>query len=424
MKLYKIMTGAIMPDDPHEYPNRMGELNKRLEAIGAPGRVHELYSSLRGSYTGLPTARPDFRLVHHDWEYLEQYVKACHANGLIFNYTMNANFIGDLTDITKAYPTLVESLHRLEQIGVDRVTVSHPILLEIICRNTKLPIECSTIMNINSLQAPRTIKAMYPNVNKICMGIDKNRNIEFVANMRRVCSEVGIDLEIMCSEFCSIGAMSCTQLHRNHCYNMHAMNMPEKTARHGVSEIDGKDVQQPVEIVGYPWTSGKIGCIFNRAGDPSVWLSTKTIWPNEIKQYCQVTGIEHIKITTRTAPAEFAEFLTESYATSNYDGPLAALWLALPASLLSSRDNFDKLQAAGSKSAPYKCKDLSTPHKVSMHVFNNGEWNHIDGEFTFFDLFFTFTDVDWSDVIWVDKPDQELKEYENNWLHKWHKMLL
>ena len=200
--------------------------------------------------------------------------------------------------------------------------------------------------------------------------------------------------------------------------------MPEKTARHGVSEIDGKEVQQPSEIVGYPWTSGKIGCIFNRAGDPSVWLSTKTIWPNEIKQYCQVTGIDHIKITTRTAPAEFAEFLTESYATSKYDGPLAALWLALPASLLSSRENFDKLQAAGSKSAPYSCKDLSTPHKVSMHVFNNGEWNHIDGEFTFFDLFFTFTDVDWSDVVWVDKPDQELKEYENNWLHKWHKMLL
>ena len=89
--LYQIMTGAIMPEDPSEYPNRMGSLNKKLESLGAPGRVHELYSSLRGSYSKLPTARPDFRLAHHNWEYLKQYVDACHANGLIFNYTMNSN---------------------------------------------------------------------------------------------------------------------------------------------------------------------------------------------------------------------------------------------------------------------------------------------------------------------------------------------
>lgn len=423
--LYVIKTGAIFLEDPTEYPTRLGNLNKKLEENGAPGRVYELYSSMRTSYAHLPTARPDFRLKDVDWEYLTKFVEACHANGLIFNYTMNANFIGNLTEATKEYEQIVANLKRLEEeVKIDRITVSHPILLKIVNRNTNLPIECSTIMNINSLQAPRTLKQIYPHIDKICMGIDKNRNIEFVTKMYDECKRLGIRLEIMCSEFCQIGWMSCTQLHRPHCYNMHSMNMAEDEARNGISVINGERVHQPKEIAGYPWTAGKVGCIFNRSGDPAVWLNSKTIWPNEIERFVQMTGVEEIKITTRTAPAEFAEYLTEAYASSKYDGPLAALWLALPASLLSSRKNFDKIQGAGAKATPYMCKDLSTPHKTSMHVYYNNEWNHIEGEFTFMDLFFTFTDVDWSDVVWVDKPDQELLPYENNWIHKWHKMLV
>lgn len=420
--LYEIMTGAIMPENPSEYPNRMGSLNKKLESLNAPGRVHELYSSLRGSYSKLPTARPDFRLAHHNWDYLKQYVDACHANGLIFNYTMNSNMLGDLTEITKKYDEIVSGLKKLEEIGVDRVTVSHPILLDMVCKHTNLEIECSTIMNINSLQAPRQLKSMYPNIRKICMGIDKNRNIDFVRNMQEVCESENIILEIMASEFCGIGSMSCTQLHRNHCYNMHSFNMTENEARNGKSVIDGKEVEQPSEVKGYPWSGGKAGCIFNRAGDPTAWLMTKTIWPNELKSYATVTGIHNIKITTRTAPIDFAEYLTTCYATGKYDGPLAGLWLALPASLLSSRENFDKIQNVSVNAIPYMCNDLSSLHKTSMHVWVNDEWVHLDGEFRFIDIFLMFQNVDWSDIVWVDKPDQELKPYENNWIHKWHKI--
>lgn len=422
---YLVKTGAIFLEDPADYPNRMGQLNKKLREKNAPGQIYELYSSLRSSYSHLPTARPDFRLPLIDWEYLKKFVEACHANGLIFNYTMNANFVGNLTDVTKHYDEIVANIKRLEEeIKIDRITVSHPILLEIVNRNTNLAIECSTIMNINSIQAPAMLKSIYPHIDKICMGIDKNRNIEFVTKMNDECRKQGIKLEIMCSEFCQIGWMSCTQLHRNHCYNMHSMNMTEDEARNGVSTINDTKVHQPKEIAGYPWTSGKVGCIFNRSGDPAVWLNSKTIWPNEIERYCNMTGVEHIKITTRTAPADFAEYLTEAYASSRYDGPLAALWLALPASVLSARDNFDKIQNAGAKAAPYLCKDLSTPHKISMHVWYKDSWNHLEGEFTFMDLFFMFSDIDWSDIKWVDKPDQELEVYESNWIHKWHKMLI
>lgn len=41
------MTGAIMMQNPVEFPNLIGTLNKQLESVGAPGRVHELYGSMR-----------------------------------------------------------------------------------------------------------------------------------------------------------------------------------------------------------------------------------------------------------------------------------------------------------------------------------------------------------------------------------------
>lgn len=423
-KLFTIMTGAIMMQNPVEFPNLIGTLNKQLESVGAPGRVHELYGSMRHTKSGLPTGRPDFRLEDISFEYLEKYVKACHANGLIFNYTMNANYIGNLAQINAKYSVIVDALKKLEDIGIDRITVSHPILLDIVCNHTNIPIEVSTILNINSLQAPRELKQRYPNINKICMSIDKIRNIDFVSKMQQECEDNGILLETMVSEFCAIGFMSCSQLHRNFCYNMHSMNMPQDIAQKSkYIDENGNEVKMEKEVSGYPWTSGKKGCIFNRAIDSKIWLSSRTIWPNEIAEYIEMTGVKQIKITTRTAPADFALKLTRWYAEGHYDGPLAGLWLALQGSTLNVREQFDEIQSKAQSSIPYLCKDLSKKHKITMKLCYKGTWESYEGEFKFMDLFFLYSEIDWTDIVWVDKPDDELKEYECNWIAKWHKLL-
>ena len=153
--MYEIMTGAIFEEDPKSFPSKIAQLNTK----GYPGKVHELYGSMRSSKIALPTSRPDFRLPDITDAYLIDYVKACHDNGLIFNYTMNANFIGNLEDISNKYEDIVNALKFLEnEVKVDRITVAHPILLDIVCKHTSIPIEVSTVLNVNSLQAPRELK--------------------------------------------------------------------------------------------------------------------------------------------------------------------------------------------------------------------------------------------------------------------------
>lgn len=411
---YKIMTGAIFESDPSSYPQKVQYLNDRYV-----NKVAELYGSLRHEKLSLPTARPDFRIPDVSTEYLVEYVNQVHKCGMQFNYTMNSNFIGSLENISSNYTRIVDGLKFLEsEVKIDRITVAHPILLDIVCRHTDIPIEVSTILNVNQLSAPAELKKRYPNINKICMGIDKNRNISFVDKMRKVCKSNSIDLEIMVSEFCAIGTTSCTQLHRNTCYNMHSLNMPEETARFGTN---GDGSKQPKEISGYPWTSGNTGCIFGRAAESVAWLTSKTVWPNEIEAYCNATGINHIKVTNRTAPPEFALFLTEAYLSGKYDNLLAGLWLALPASTLSARGNFEKLQKAGENTVPFSCSELSEKRSVMVKIPFVGNI-HV-GNMSFFDLFLTYPKVSWDDVVWVDKPDDQLESHECNWAHKWVKML-
>lgn len=417
MDKFTVMTGAVMLPNPEEFPNRIGELNK----IDSIGKVHELYGSGRTSKFNLPTARPDFRLVDIDWEYLEKYIKACHDNGLIFNYTMNANFIGGLEDIYFKYDKIVEALHHLEEIKVDRITVSHPVLMDMICNHTNLPIEVSTILNVNSIQAPTELKRRYPNINKICMSIDKIRCLDFVRKLNKECEKNDILLECMVSEFCAIGYMSCSQLHRNFCYNLHSLNQPQDIAQKKQwTDKDGFVYNMPKEIAGYPWNSGKTGCIFNRAINPKIWLSSRTIWPNEIKEYLEFTGVKQIKVTTRTAPVDFALELTKRYMIGKYDGPLAGLWLALQASTLDKRKLFEQIQKNASTSVPYMCSELSEKRYISA-VLGGIKYT---GHYSFMSIFFLNPEFDFSNVKWVDKEnDEAFESYESNWLYVWDKLL-
>ena len=410
------MTGAIMPEDPKAYPNLVAELNQKAYK----GQVKELYGSLRSSYSKLPTARPDFRLEQREWTYLEKYIQECHKHGLIFNYTMNASFIGSLSEISSNYDDLVESLHKLEEIGVDRVTCSHPLLMEIVCKHTNLPIEVSTIMNISSLQAPAGLKEKYPNINKICMGIDKVRNIDFVKQLNSVCQALDIELEVMVSEFCmSNQNMSCNNSLRSSCYQMHAMNMSQNEAQNGVNDDNSV---QPKEIKGFPWV-GKNGCVFSKSIDNTTWLSSRTIWPNDIQAYLLSTNVKNIKVTTRTAPPQFGIQLTEYYAKGEYNGLLAGLWLQLQVSTNDKRhENFDKAQEKFSKITPFTCKMLSDKHHLEgIHIPFIDKIESFTG--SFMSLFFAFTSIDWNDVVWVDKPAEECLPWESNWVHLWKKLL-
>jgi len=377
-------------------------------------QIEEVYSSMRSSDSGLPTARPDFRLKSISWDDLERYVDKCHKYGIQYNYTMNANDVGNLEEFSKIYDNIVKGVKKLESIGIDRITISNPLLLDLVCKHTKIPIEASTIMNINSIQTPKVIKSLYPNIDKICMSIEKNRSIGFVQKMKSACDEVGITLEIMTNEFCMVDNAPCSNIHRNTCYMLHSANMTQDVAQKGLNS-DG--TRQPKGVAGYPWFV-KTGCIFGRDIDKTAWLNSRTIWPNEFFKYSEVTSVKKFKVTCRTAPKEFGLTLIERYMKGEYNGLLAGLWLQLQASTLSARKNFDEIQKNSAEKVPYHTELLSKPHKMKMR--KDGNW--VTGNFTFMDRFFEDPSYNPDDYLSVDKPDSDLMSWEDNWIFKWAKI--
>lgn len=408
-KRIELMTGAVFADSPDSFPKQIAELNAKYD-----NSVTELYSSLRSSQYALPTARPDFRLRDVDIVYLEKYVRACNDNDIAFNYTANAPMFGDLAEISAKYDSIVTYLKRLEDIGVKRITIANPILLQIVCENSKLDVELSTILNVTQPSGLIKLKSMYPNINKVCIGIDINRSINLVNNLVNTGLWLGIDVEVMASEFCKVGRSNCSQIHRSTCYQMHSYNMSEQTAKYGINP-DGSKQQR--EVRGYPWGNVS-GCIFNRSNDSIPWLVSNTIWPNELREYSDLTNVSHFKITTRTAPPEYALFLTEQYLKESYNGPLAGLWLQLQASSSYAKGgtDFSKLQNNHEQIVSYNCGQLSEPRMINAKL----GMQSISGEAKFFDLYFENPSVDFSNITYDDFVQDK---FTTNWADVWHKLL-
>ena len=298
----------------------------------------------------------------------------------------------------------------MEDIGVGRITLAHPAIMQIVCEETNIPIEVSTIMEVKHAAQLRRLKELYPNINKVCISLEINRNINQVADLYEFCFNEGIILEVLATEFCKTGRSNC--VHRRHCYDQHSHNMSHEAARKGIND-DG--TKQQKSLRGYPW-NGKTGCIYSRAEDIS-WLIGNTIWPQHLFRYSAETGVRNFKITTRTAPPEYGKWLTETYMKGHFTGYIASLWLQLQASsAYAMKHDFKKMQERG-----------MPEYSINQLLVNRGITTRVNGKaYTgtdFMSIYFDNPDVDWSQIVWVDKATASLKKYECNWGDQWIRIL-
>lgn len=411
MSKLSLMTGAVFTDNPLDYIGKLHDLNVKYSTSG---KVTEVYGSLR-SDVGLPTARPNHRLPDISFEYLTEYVKCCNEHNIIFNYTANSPLVGDLSTLSENYDKYVDFLKSLESIGVGRITIANPMIMKIVSTHTDIPIEVSTIQSVRTAPELIRLKQLYKNINKVCVSIDINRNMSDLKAIKSVGENLGVEVEVIATEFCKTDRSNC--VHRMHCYNLHAYNMTKDVARGGLTYAGN---QQPTSIKGYPW-QGADGCIFSRTADYVPWLISNTVWPNILDQYIKSTNITNFKITTRTAPPDYAIWLVERYLAREFEGNLSQLWLQLSANdkFANKETNFNETQDKNANIVPYQMLDLMTKRHITMSVGHE----HMTGDYNFFDVFILFPNIDWSKILWVDKSSDELESYESNWADKWDKIL-
>lgn len=282
----------------------------KANAKSKKGKVVELYGSTQADAEF--AARPDFRLPNVGREYLIEYIKRAKDAGLNFNYTLNSiNPCGSKREFIRAQERLESLLITLSECGCYRVTVANPMMLEFMKHiNHKLKIELSTIAHIDTVTQIRYYFENY-GVTKICANLNKNRNFDWLEHAARYCKTQCIELELMANEFCGVGgngyATHC--IYRDSCYICHSTNR--------TMEDDNLLDHYPMEM-----------CTMSRNQDPSNWLKSRFIRPEDLSVYNNV-GIYNFKLTGRTGSTEYLMKVVKAYLKGDYRGNLLGLWKPL-----------------------------------------------------------------------------------------------
>lgn len=274
------------------------ELNKKYEHNGVV--INEMYGSLVDNPLG--TARPDYRIQDKSFVMFERFVDKANRFGIKINYTLNTSCIGSLEEFAKKEHSIIRFLQHLESTGVHRVTVAHPLIIELVNQHTGLSVELSTIFEIDSTAA---LKGFAGKIDKVCIKLAKNRDFMFLKAMKMEADKHNIHLELLANEFCYIYCID-----RAACYNLHGHTKTKTTLYNN-----------------YPM--GR--CILKRYQEPVEWIKAPFILPQWMSWYADNNnvGIRHFKITGRTHPTPYLLWVVEQYMQRSYRGNLLKLWANL-----------------------------------------------------------------------------------------------
>ncbi|MDR2145417.1 MAG: hypothetical protein LBE91_03020 [Tannerella sp.] len=292
-----------------------------LNTLSKNVQIKELYGSDRDSH--LLTARPKYRIPHIEQQDFENYIRQLKNIGISFNYTMNAPYLGNKRQLLAIKDNIAEKVNYLADIGVEIITISNPLLAEIIReKNEKIKIAISTITHIDTITQTKILYERYK-INKVYNNILKNRSIKFLANFQAYCNQNNIELSLIANEFCSntsLDSKSTTHcIFRDSCFLFHSQNETK---------------EDDTLFNGYPMQN----CISTRT-NKSAWLKSLFIRPEDMKKYSSL-GINSYKITGRTGTTKYIKTIAEAYIKEEWNDNLLSLWKPLE-TILNEQDELE-----------------------------------------------------------------------------------
>lgn len=284
-------------------------------------KVTELYGSIR-QHAAL-AARPDFRLPDINEHDLEEYVKFADIYGIKFEYTLNSiNPYGSRVECAKHVDDIKRLVRRLYDMGVHRISVANPMLLEIVKYVRPCPqIEISTVAHIDTVTQIKYYYDVY-GATKVCANLNKNRDFKWLKAAAKWCNEHGVELELMANEFCGIGnsAYATHCVYRDSCYICHSTDKTENDAK----LID--------------WYPMRL-CTLGRNKNPANWLKMRFIRPEDLRFYASI-GINMFKLTGRTGSTDYIMKVLNAYMDGKWNGNLLGLWKPLESIIHDKTEDF------------------------------------------------------------------------------------
>lgn len=262
-----------------------------------PFGVTEVYGKLPADIVG--GGRPTYMATPLQGEKLAEYVRACHSNGIEFNYLLNAACLGNAEWTGSFQRRLTGLLDWLTKIEVDTVTVVLPYILQLIKKRyphfkTKVGIYAQ-VDTVKRAQYWESLGADSINLESFSI----NRDFEKLARIR--------------------DAVSCDlQLIANHFYQP---NCPFQIQhQNGFAHASGTKRQF---LIDYPL----LQCNHRRFSDPTLFISSGWIRPEDVHHY-EAMGFETFKLIERNIPSEELLKRCRAYWERKRDGNLAELLLS------------------------------------------------------------------------------------------------
>ncbi|HQQ93747.1 MAG TPA: U32 family peptidase [Bacteroidia bacterium] len=259
--------------------------------------TEEIYGKMNIDLIG--GGRAAFTLPPVKKEQVVKFVNETHKRGMKFNYLLNGTCFDNLEVSKKGYGKIRKQLDWLSEIGVDVVTVSLPMLLEIVKKHyPNFSASVSIQVVINNLERAKYWEGL---------GADK-LNISYVdinkdfVELRKIRKAVSCKIQTIANLIC-MNRCPFVTLHAN--YNAHTSQGDHCTNHFGLdyylSNCASKLLSDPVEI-----------------------LKSAFIRPEDIHYY-EEEGVDNMKLVERSMTTEHLSTIISAYTKREYDGNMMDL---------------------------------------------------------------------------------------------------
>lgn len=270
-------------------PDFIKKINKK--------EVYEIFGKLTADYVG--GGRASYVLPSISKQLVQQHIKEAHANGIQFNYLLNAACLGNREFTLQGQRKIRQLLDWLEKTGVDSLTVALPLLLELVKkRYPRFKTHISVYARINTLGIAKYWEDLGADLINL-EPLRLNRNFEMLRKIRK---NIKCSLQLVANNSC---LCFCPFAGYHSVINSHASQSHDSCA-------------------GFIMDYCVLSCKYTRLKDPVNFIRSDWIRPEDIHYYEEV-GIDSLKIVERTRLTESVALAVNAYTKRRYDGNLADL---------------------------------------------------------------------------------------------------
>lgn len=255
--------------------------------------VYEIYGKVTADYAG--GGRPSFYLPQANRKTVERFVRRAHAQGIAFNYLMNASCMGNAEYTREGNREIRSTLDWVESIGVDSVTVGQIYLLQLIKRcYPRLKVRISAHRFTDSVRKAR----FWEDHGADCIVLNETAFAREFAALRAIREAVKCDLSLIvnnsCRQDCAIAGT-------------HACSLS-----HGSQKRKGQKDALPLDY-------HMLFCLDYRLREPVNYVRANWIRPEDLHHY-ESLGFDNFKIVERNTPTPELLRRVDAYAKRRYEG--------------------------------------------------------------------------------------------------------